>query len=1240
MDVFDFDDDVDLQSPPSSPQPIKKTVKQAVATPAVPPPAVPRPVAQDEPPTSSSQASNSTTTSAAATTTNPLKGGRTRHARRRALQKQQLDQQQQQKQEPLRQQQNNRQENNGCSPSKHVRLGQGRKSKDQSSDEESDGEQDDDNDEDWSAAPQNGKVSVLSNRTVSRNGTIGESKRKRGRKEAPTKKTKGHNRLFPRNKRQQQPPHSSSSLDLFDDDFATPSSFSTSTTAKSTRSLSEQLKQKLQQHERQQQKLCPEPTVAVVSRKVRGAGRDVYATQDAGANQMLHDDLHYQCSIVVACPANQIPTKSGLVESVSELAVLLSNTKTRKILWHNNNHVENDEETTISAVLDVLSHTTSALAGKASAAAAQKQRFHSLSKQLQPAKTKDRQQRLLLSMAPPPNQQQHQGKYHHNNIVEYYYTGLLLDSLAAIVSFLTWDVTVSNKASAFYHNPRGARALRKTILNHEGAIMSFLYIIRHSDPMVSSILEPQIVSSLLSQNHTTADEESSLKGSRLQPRVVAPSEDHSKVQHHPHPGSQQTTSDMSSLQAQPSPSNSATSKSLATTYSNAGTEGSREDPTVAGRRKRKRRRGGGGTGALETIAEEGSQSLPFPGNENNNGGNNSGTMTPPRSPPRVVFRNNNIDTSDARTKFSFTSEDAMSPSRTPPRRGRGYCSNGGSPGSIQGGDGDGSSMVSCDSALLKIHDRLGTARARFVLPSSSVSNSKGNNLNKHDCQDHRELPMSFGGKDPAGSASSIALAALRRLIAGKEEGDAQSCLDDAAEDERFSSDHKKIHDDDFSPNFDDDDNEEEEKEEKQKKPAAARTSKQQQDEEDLLQSNPLFQTNRMLGDSGAIPMLAQGMAETLAAVLEEIHRDAPCHACLQHLHDKFQGLAAVVDGACLLHDDNRTDLCSATVTTGTGEEYDENDSGGGEGGVLIGSLILFLKAWMHQKSIVRSANVGSNGNKTSKLLGDMGLSVLRTLTSLTHDNTLAAEQLAVVYDEKDDNPQENGCNELRYWSGVQVIGNVLHRASHTFCENHDNKVVYDTRIFCLNTLANVVGDEPNGDIRRLLDGMVLPCSSKKGGVHFLSWLTQWLVGQTDSFRDAIMKGSFGGAGSNNDESHSRHSDRELEKHEHEQLVTAGNGCVLLACLLMDAPSSSSRSGKNSSDVESVTRHIRELILAQMPLDERSGLPSGTTFIQNTLRAFSNFLYYSVGDLSVAVVAPVRNLIAELEKIHVEVEVAP
>jgi hypothetical protein len=52
----------------------------------------------------------------------------------------------------------------------------------------------------------------------------------------------------------------------------------------------------------------------------------------------------------------------------------------------------------------------------------------------------------------------------------------------------------------------------------------------------------------------------------------------------------------------------------------------------------------------------------------------------------------------------------------------------------------------------------------------------------------------------------------------------------------------------------------------------------------------------------------------------------------------------------------------------------------------------------------------------------------------------------------------------------------------------------------------------------------------------------------------------------------------------------------------------------------------------MPRNQ-DGTTTGVTLIINTLKAFCNFYHYKMGDLSVAIVTPVKKLIDKLELIQ-------
>jgi hypothetical protein len=228
------------------------------------------------------------------------------------------------------------------------------------------------------------------------------------------------------------------------------------------------------------------------------------------------------------------------------------------------------------------------------------------------------------------------------------------------------------------------------------------------------------------------------------------------------------------------------------------------------------------------------------------------------------------------------------------------------------------------------------------------------------------------------------------------------------------------------------------------------------------------------------------------------------------------------------------------------------------------------------------------------------MTALKTLTTLTHENASACDQLIEYCERVGDNSILN--------SGVEIIFGHLYS---TVTERSDHNSSYDAIIFCLNILTNVAEMTPSSKRELFLDLLI------DEGLKGITWLTQWIVSKTAGFQLAVMKGSFGSTA--NLESIDETHPTELQSGEEGNLVTAGNGFVLLAYLMSD------------EDNGIATANIREIITKELPVDE-SGNSGGIQFMIKTLKAFCNFYHYSVGDLSVAVVAPVIKLIAGLERI--------
>lgn len=388
---------------------------------------------------------------------------------------------------------------------------------------------------------------------------------------------------------------------------------------------------------------------------------------------------------------------------------------------------------------------------------------------------------------------------------------------------------------------------------------------------------------------------------------------------------------------------------------------------------------------------------------------------------------------------------------------------------------------------------------------------------------------------------TVALEAIHRIIQGKEEGEETSCLDEEDDEEEGGE------------NEGDDDNDD------------THEGVTTNNDCRIEASNPLMVTNKLLLDSGVLPNFATAMAEALNDLG---HLSATpltsCQTCLLQTRRRVTALASLVDGACLLSDDNREELCLS--------------------GSLISSLLQLLVRALHGSS--------------STLL-EFVLVSMRTLTSLTHENTVAGRQLEQSYSFNDEQP--------RRMPGIEIVLQLLFRTvmSSKGKGNDDrSRQEYDVVIFCLNTLTNVI---EAAHLQSSLSSLYVPSVTddfKIGEESFLPWLTRWIVEETSTFRESVLNGSFG----NNRTTFQKNELNEayLHKDADEHLVTAGNGFILLACVIIQGDS-----------------RIRESILVHT---KNAG---GYTLIINTLKAFCNFYYYSVGDLSVAVVAPVKKLIAEL-----------
>eukprot|EP00977_Amphora_coffeiformis_P011191 scaffold2679_cov140-Amphora_coffeaeformis.AAC.7 len=338
---------------------------------------------------------------------------------------------------------------------------------------------------------------------------------------------------------------------------------------------------------------------------------------------------------------------------------------------------------------------------------------------------------------------------------------------------------------------------------------------------------------------------------------------------------------------------------------------------------------------------------------------------------------------------------------------------------------------------------------------------------------------------------------------------------------------------------------------------------QPDDGEDELSQNPLLRTNAMLAESGAIPFIARATSNAAIAIIEQVTIREPCDACEDYLRWKFSKLTSLVDDACLLTDDNR----AAFSTEGFAAET---------GGYLLINIATALRALLEKEKLFDQTG-----------WGEVAMAALRSLTSLTHDNEMAARDLQAT---------SIKLSGRRSCDSLSVVALVLYEAS-----TRDG----DMAIFCLNTLANIL--ESGGSWK--------PFSKLTVGEEkepFLQWLTKYVVSETKSFQDAVVESSFG-------LSQDRHSDRQLDKRENEALMMAGNALIFLAYVLVGAPAKASN-------------EVQEEILNHLPGAHES---TKVLFVKNMLKAFCNLYHFSVGALSLAIVAPVQKLLRDLESAYGE-----
>jgi hypothetical protein len=348
--------------------------------------------------------------------------------------------------------------------------------------------------------------------------------------------------------------------------------------------------------------------------------------------------------------------------------------------------------------------------------------------------------------------------------------------------------------------------------------------------------------------------------------------------------------------------------------------------------------------------------------------------------------------------------------------------------------------------------------------------------------------------------------------------------------------------------------------------------------------------------------------------------------CWKYCQDRLSLLASLIDGACLFCERNRQRFCEDDPFS-----FEKRKEG----------LIFEILSFLHYCCQTDLSELDEKRSSTMLLC-------LRTLTSLTHDNPVAAQQMIIsnewtgTENGDDDNDEDDVLSDKR---GIEILAKLVFEleesdssllsSSHSNSQSKDHDMHhYDCTIFCLNTLANVI--EAAGVRRILTEIKIVPKSGRRHSISWLEWLCQWYVKQTETFREELMSigksnngktgGTSSGSSSNNNVARIQEdSHEEMQNHEEEKLVAAGNCCVVLACLMTEP--------ENDDPESSYT--IRKMIINQMPrvAGEDDNASHGVAMIINTLKAFCNYYHISLGDLSFAILAPVKKLIKELEELE-------
>jgi len=938
--------------------------------------------------------------------------------------------------------------------------------------------------------------------------------------------------------------------------------------------------------------------VAVV--RIRGAGASPWAIQDAGSVQMINDECSYLCSTLVSAR-----TAIQAFEIALELAHLLSSKKSRSILWQtctdphsgiiipsptraspgnttttNGGSHQGAKEKKSRTILDAILDAIACISNGTSASKSPRNRHSSGNSSLgslsaatgsptRNTRTKSARRKLKQQNQCPGLQdsdlsvngtsswwsQSNSGGYPEISQI-----------LSIMVYFISLDCTLSKDHSVAAMGgttkPPLARSIRSIFINHSKALKGILQLciqrekksrLPHSTNSEASFHQiPSSVASSVSLGSTTTLSASIQSSLSDDGDASQRKKQRLLVQSKTYGISSSLSSPEDSLMSSMSFGNE--------NMADVGKLKSIGDPTKAGRLKRRHRMHRTNTGEDDVL----NQKLPaVPEGEDLDDFDweSDRIVPPPKKRTKHPGNSNGVVEPLSTHESSFLSNPC-----SPPRKSIMAFR----PPSSPGDRSVASSVVSLESSNSLLNARtaqkLHQLKSLIHFSSSLLGQATTPSLTE-ECTTS-STPMD--SVDPW--VSLLCLESLNRVICGKE-GDGTSCLHE-----------EEANDEETNPDED--------------------------------ETNPLLQTNRLIGSSGIIPLLSKCMAQGLAEGLDEsgVYIDQYWKVW----SERMTVVSSLIDNACLFNKPNRRSFAEPFDPF----SFDEDPIHNKDGESLIFHILQYLQHTLSLETM--------NGRSSEKATAHSGvrLLVVRTLTSLTHENDLAAEQMtalhklgndkegSVVDIDHDGRKTTRGVNiltqlvfELESRSSTKISTDTRRKQRH---EIEQESRRYDSTICCLNTLSNII---EGPEVRQLLtETHVVTGGGER--VLWIRWLCQWLVEQTSGFQDAILS-----IGKNRSP---RQNERVLQQNEDEKLVAAGNGCVLLACLMTGPEVGNPDEG--SSDT------IRQLILDEMPNND-SGKSTGVALIINTLKAFCNFYHFSLGELSVAVVGPVKKLIDQLDKVN-------